>query len=111
MKFLERFWFGCGHCHTGNGCPVMDNPEALERHELTHGGALVGTAVLVFLLPLAAAIGGAFAITRWWSAPTEFLAGLGQAAGAVAGFFVGVGLARLVMWIRQRNCAAAGGVE
>jgi divalent metal cation (Fe/Co/Zn/Cd) transporter len=113
MKFLERFWFGCGHCHGGDGCPVMDDidPEALERHEYGHGPTLVLAVILVFILPLATAIGGAYLAGHYSAGPTQSAQPLWQVAGAVAGFFVGVALARLVFWTRRRLSSSDGGVE
>ena len=113
MKFLERFWFGCGHCHGGAGCPVAENvdPETGELRVTVHGPALVGIVILVFIVPLATAIIGAYLGGLWLSGPTETLLWLWQLAGAIVGFLAGVGLARLVLWSRRRYWPTDGGVE
>lgn len=114
MKFLERFWFGCGHCHGGEGCPIIDDgcdPTALEKRELGHGLGLVLTVILVFILPLGTAIIGAMLADQWIPQAGPALAGTVQIGGSVIGFFVGVGLARLVFWTRRRFAPMDGGNE
>lgn len=113
MRFLERFWLGCGHCHGGDSCPLAKDidPEAARKHEYGQGAALVLAVILVFILPLATAIGGAYVVGEVLVGPARAGAGVWQLAGAVAGFFAGVGLARLVFWARRRFASAGGGVE
>ena len=113
MKFLERFWFGCGHCHGEQSCPLMEgvDPESVGTRDYDHGAALIGAVILVFILPLATAIGGAFLAGNWWAGPSRASLGLWQTIGAVVGFFIGVGLAKLVFWTRRRSLPADGGVE
>lgn len=114
MRFLERFWFGCGHCRgDGHGCPVADSvdPESGEFRLTVRGPALVGTVILVFLVPPVTAIGGAYLAGHSWTGPSQLWLGLVQLGGAVAGFFVGVGLARLVLWTCRRFSATGGGTE
>jgi hypothetical protein len=111
MKFLERFWFGCGHCHGGDGCPMVDsvNPETGEPYETVHGPRLIGTVILVFVLPLITAVGGAYLGGIWSADASKYLHSLAEVIGAVGGFLVGVGLAKLVFWTRDRRLPADGG--
>jgi hypothetical protein len=104
MRFLERFWSGCGHCHDGRDCPLATDaaPQTFGTREYDHGPALVGAVLLVFILPLATAIGGAFLAGRWLAGPAPQLLGLWQTGGAIVGFSAGVGLAKLVFWARRR---------
>lgn len=113
MKFLERFWFGCGHCHDGAGCHVA---EAFERQEfekgpLRGGPPLVGTVLLVFILPLLTAIGAAYVIDGYLTTPSSVIRGWIEFGGGAAGFFVGVGLARFVLWLCRQMTPASGGAE
>jgi hypothetical protein len=113
MRFLERFWFGCGHCHGEDGCPLMEgvDPESVGTPDTERGPGLIGAVILVFLVPPATAIGGAYLAGRWWAGSSPASLGLWQAAGAVAGFLAGVGLAKLVFWTRRRFSSTDGGVE
>jgi len=113
MKFLERFWFGCGDCHGGHGCPLAEsvNQDRKEGGASAHGPALIGVAVLVFLVPMATAIIGAYVAGRWFAGPAETSLGFWQPAGAFVGFFAGVGLAKLVLWMCRRFLPVDGGVE
>lgn len=113
MKFLERFWFGCGHCHGDGTCPLLDTttPLPLAAREFGHGPGLVGAVLLVFILPLAMAIAGAYAAGQWGPGQVVLSLGVRQAAGAVAGFLVGVGVAKFAFWTRRRFASAAGGAE
>lgn len=113
MKFLERFWLGCGHCHGAQSCPLADkiDPAAVAAHEYGHGSALAAAVILVFLLPMVAAIVGAYLAGQWLGDGPESLLKTGQVGGAVVGFFVGVGVAKLVFWTRARLASAGGGAE
>ena len=113
MKFLERFWFSCNHCHEGHGCPVAEHadPETGKFEMPIQGAPLVGTVFLVFLLPLAVAIVGASLVGRWLVDPSEQSLRLWQPAGALVGFLVGVALAKLVFWTCRRYSRTGGGVE
>lgn len=113
MKFLERFWFGCEHCHGGQGCPVAEHvdPETGEIPGTAHGLALIALVLLVFVFPLATAVAGAYAATCWSEAVSQTGRDLWQLGGALAGFFVGVGLARIALWVRRWFSPASGGVE
>lgn len=113
MKFLERFWHGCSHCHNGEGCPLADNfePDGASKHEYGQGATLVLAVVLVFILPLAAAIAGAAIASHYGSATTSSGRDWLQVGGATVGFFVGVVMARVVFWIRRRCTPAKEGAE
>ncbi|MCK4340518.1 MAG: hypothetical protein KAY37_02195 [Phycisphaerae bacterium] len=110
MKFLEKFWLGCAHCHGGHGCPVAENvdPETGEYRPTVHGAPLVGIVLMVFIVPPLTAIGGAYLAGKW-ADPSEAALGYWQTGGAVVGFFVGVGLAKLVFWTRRRFSSTDGG--
>ncbi len=110
MKFLERFWRGCGHCHDGRECPLATEFEqrTLGNGEYDHGSALVGAVLLVFILPLATAIGGAYASGRYLADAEGHSLGWWQAGGAIVGFFAGVGLARLALWARRHRNPGQG---
>ena len=121
MKFLERFWYGCGHCHgaeQGDGpasCPLMQDAQVNrwldpEGRRFSQGGALVLAATTVFLLPLATAIGGAFVGGRYLAPASHTPVWAWQAIGMVAGLALGVGLAKLVLWLlRPRESVSGGG--
>jgi|GEM_PF-2093353 len=113
MKFLERFWRGCGHCRDGRECPFATELEqqTFGRGEYDRGLALVGAVLLVFILPLMSAIGGAYAGGRCLAAAEGRWLGWWQAGGAIVGFFAGVGLARLVFWTRRRWGSANDGLS
>jgi hypothetical protein len=104
MGFLERFWLGCGHCHDGRECPLATDaaPRTFGTGEYRHGLGLVGAVLLAFILPLVTAIGGAFLAGRWLAGPVQQLLGVWQTGGAIVGFVAGVGLAKLVFWVRRR---------
>lgn len=111
MKFLERFWFGCGHCHGPEGCPWVEaagctSPDAFGAS----GRGLVLCALAVFILPLASAIAGAHLVGRWCVGLADGSIAAGQAAGIVVGFLVGVGVAKVVLlWLRPKGAGAGGG--
>lgn len=113
MRFLERFWFGCGHCHGEGGCPILEEAglDPAETGEVRRGAPLVGTALLVFILPLITAVIGAYLAGRYGTGATAAWLGYWQVAGAVVGFFAGVGLARFVFWTRRRFSSADGGAR
>jgi hypothetical protein len=96
---LERFWFGCGGCHGAASCPVVAEMENAVKP--TRSGVaclpLQLTAVTVFLLPLACAIGGGFLCSRLWADGTPASVGYWQTAGVLAGLAAGVGLAKLLL--------------
>lgn len=114
MRFLERFWFGCGRCHDGQGCPLAEGagPGAAGRHEYDQGAALVGAVLLVFILPLGCALGGAYLAGRGYAGPSLTVQGWWQLGGGLGGFAAGVALARVVLRIcRRPRRPADGGLE
>lgn len=113
MRFLERFWFGCGHCHDGRGCPVADqiDPDTGELRGALRGGKLVAVVIMVFLVPLAMAVLGAYLSEAWWANGSRLAPATWQLLGAVGGFFAGVGLAKLVLWVGRAHLPADGGVQ
>lgn len=113
MKFLERFWFGCRHCHDGQGCPVADHvdPDTGELRGALRGGKLVAVVVLVFIVPLATAVLGAYLSEAWWANGSRLAPATWQLLGALGGFFAGVGLAKLVLWVGRAYLPSDGGVQ
>ncbi|MBK9118498.1 MAG: SoxR reducing system RseC family protein [Phycisphaerales bacterium] len=103
MRFLENFGQGCGNCHHGEGCGV--DVEAARDVDLEcrtqHGVSLALATALVFIVPLAAALAGAWCLP--WLSPVLGEVELATAGGAVAGFLIGVGAVRfLFRWFRPR---------
>jgi hypothetical protein len=105
VQFLERFWFGCGHCHKHGHCPVADGGEFTEDGQPRlplRGGRLGMTVVMVFLLPLVTGIAGAH-LTGWWLAQNSAVAlSLWQIMGLLGGVGVGVMLARCFVTLTRR---------
>lgn len=93
VRMLERFWHGCGNCRNGEGCALVDQLASVSSDTAPPRSPFALTAALVFLLPLALAIGAAALIGRWASYPPP-LDGLLQFAGLAGGFVAGVLLAR-----------------
>ena len=107
MKWLERFWFGCGHCHGVDACPVARaaESESARSGPASRGAGLVGAAVVVFLMPLVFAIAGAW-LAGGRPAGKSFAVSAGwQRAGAAIGLVVGVVTAR---WLVHRLWAKRG---
>ncbi len=120
QKALERLWFGCGggcHTHTDGGasCPLLDGADPTQRRldpearRFSTGGALAAAAAIVFLLPLATGIGGAFLAGRYLALVGPV--GLWQAAGLLAGLAVGVGAAKLLLFLMRSKPPISGGGE
>ena len=110
MALLERFWFGCGHCHGASGCPYVDGDGPEAAAATLRGPMLVLTVLLVFVVPLLTALIGARVVERWVSAWPDSLAIWCQAGGLVAGLAVGVVLARTILARMHRDrCSEAGG--
>ncbi|GEM_PF-1432306 len=106
VKFLERFWFSCGHCQECHCCPVTEAAEngQLELGPLSKGLPLVVSASAVFLLPLTLAILLAWLFGSGAQLLESVHPALAQAAGAVVGFLAGVGLAKLIVTVVLRMC-------
>lgn len=113
LKMLERFWFGCGHCHGDKPCALVDQIEAAEKSgsAYSHGGTLVAFASLVFLLPLATAAVGAYYAGKWWADDSFISLGLWQTLGMIAGLLAGTGFAKLVLSIHYKRANSDGDVE
>ncbi len=110
MKWLERFWFGCGHCH-GGSCPLADAASESEASPAGRGAPLAASCLAVFVLPLALAICGAWALGRCAAEFALMPQAAGQALGAVTGLAAGIALAKLMtQWILRRERAVDGGV-
>lgn len=98
MRFLERFWTGCGHCHGVESCPLA---QAAEQEGLPLGGGhrLVLTVLVVFILPLLSAILVAFVAGKWFAEETASSLARWQVGGLLVGMAAGVGLAKLLIHI------------
>ncbi|HPM23848.1 MAG TPA: hypothetical protein PLP66_08065 [Phycisphaerae bacterium] len=98
MKMLERFWFGCGHCHSGEGCPFAAEAESGSATPATGeaGLPIPISAGAVFLIPLAGAILGAYVCGELSAAGAATLS-VWQFAGGAAGFVAGAVLAKLAL--------------
>jgi hypothetical protein len=97
---LERFWFGCGHCDgSGAACPFGEQMEAAQQTPAAGVARLPLplTAMAVFLLPLASALGGSYLGSELWAGDSFASVSLWQAGGMLAGLAVGAGLARLLL--------------
>ncbi len=114
MKLLERFWFGCGHCTGEESCPLLqDAAKTYEMHRWFRGPTLVGVALVIFIVPLASAIGGAFLAERLWADGTPEATQRWQIIGLFAGLIVGVALAKLLVHLSRisRHVCNDGGIE
>lgn len=108
MAILEKFFFGCGHCHGAESCPAVEAAEqaAREGGQACRGARMVLPAITVFLLPMVTAIGGAHLSASWWAQATVESVNRWQAGGALAGLAVGVMMAKLIFF-----CAGLGKVD
>jgi len=112
MALLENFWFGCGHCHGGKGCPMAQAADLNGDVPAGAGGSLVLAAVTVFLFPLTLAILTAWAAGRWGPDTALSPLALRQTAGTLAGLALGVCLARPVITrIVRRPRRQRGGTD
>lgn len=113
MAGLERPAFGCCQCDELARCRFAQTAEAGPDgggREQPRGRHLVLPATAVFLLPLVAAVGGAYLTGRWWAGASFASRGWWQAGGAVGGLILGAGLARLLlMRLRGRRTSTDGG--
>ncbi len=87
------------------------DPETGELRDVVQGPEMVGLVLLVFVLPPATAIGGAYLMNSLRPATSSIAESLWQIGGAVGGFFVGVYASKLVLWTCRRLFSAGGGVE
>jgi hypothetical protein len=99
---LDRFWHGCGNCHNGEGCGLAAQAVQAGRTSPEARLPLALTATIVFLLPLALGIAGAYLAGRFTTDATV-TRDLYQGGGLVVGFAVGVVIARLLLWLACRR--------
>ncbi len=112
MKWLERFWFGCGHCRGVEACPVARAVESAQSGPAGSGAGLVGAAVVVFLMPLVFAIAGAWLVGGRAAQDSHAVSSGWQFVGAVAGLAAGVVTARWLvrrLWARRGDAAGDAG--
>lgn len=108
VALLENFFFGCGHCDGTKGCAVSNASEKTSASPLGRGRLLVFSCVIVFIMPLAVAIGAAHLAGAYRPADSGPPLVLYQAGGAAAGFALGVMVARWVITILRRRFVADG---
>ena len=102
MRFLERFWTGCGHCRGGESCPIAQAAEQ-EGSPFGNSRRLVPAVLTVFILPLVTAILTAFAAGEWFAADTAASLARWQTGGLLGGLALGVGLAKLLIFVATRQ--------
>jgi len=90
---------GCGHCHLHEACPMADaaDGDLPDAGPAGQGLGLVMSAMVVFLLPLATGMVGAFIVGKWLADSPIGSLGWWQAGGMTGGLAVGVILARLLL--------------
>ncbi len=109
VKWLERFWGGCGHCHGAESCPLMQAHE--NAPQFGEGASLVGAALTVFILPLALALIGAHLAEIWYAAAADVPAFVCHLVGGSIGLLVGVILAKIIIACVRRSDRTGGGVQ
>lgn len=92
---IDRTSFECSVCRERGHCPVPVGVEGASTRPEDRGAPLVAAAVIVFLLPLAAAIAAA-SIGGGFAAPQPESVARWQAGGAACGLFAGVVIARVL---------------
>ncbi len=113
LKMLERFWFGCGHCHGPESCPLIEQMEHIAPPPPRSVARLPipVTAGLVFLLPLLSAMVAAQCFAQRFAGAGGLAASGWQALGGVCGLIGGVvlakGLLRLLLGLKLRKSASA----
>ncbi|HSW44549.1 MAG TPA: hypothetical protein VLM89_03155 [Phycisphaerae bacterium] len=103
---------GCGHCGMHGLCSMTpdDAGNSCDSPQSTEG--IASASMVVFVLPLAAGIMGAYAAGRWFAAETAGSLACWQAVGLIAGAAVGILSARLLIPLRRpRGGLPGGGAE
>lgn len=111
LNWLERFWTGCGRCKGMQECPLADPASAGQGADgMTLGPRVALFSAVVFLMPLATAIGGAWLVGElvgggWGVSPDH-----AQAAGLAGGLLAGIAAARamIAVMVRRRRGANSG---
>ena len=109
MKWLERFWGGCGHCHGAESCPLLQAHE--DAPQFGEGSSLVGASLTVFILPLASAILGAHLAERWYAESAHVSALVCQVVGGGVGLLIGIALAKIIIACVRRPGRSSGGAQ
>ena len=109
MKFLERFWGGCGHCHGAESCPLVQAHE--HSGPFSYGSTMVLAAISVFLLPILTVIVGACLAERYFAGSSFASVSCWQGIGGLVGFFVGVLVAKVIIACLRQTDRSSGGVE
>jgi positive regulator of sigma E activity len=105
VKFLERFWQGCGHCSGEEGCAHLQAAAHLyDRNPWFRGHRMVLVALIIFILPLLTGILFGW-IASSWAADVGVNNPWPAAGGLLVGLLLGAGLARsliaLTGWSRR----------
>lgn len=111
MALLENFFFGCGHCQGAEDCHLADAASRGSSSEFGQGRALVLAAFIVFIGPLASAIGGGYLAEALWGEGSKLPVSCQQAIGVVGGFVVGVVLAKMGVVVVRRFFCTVGGTQ
>ncbi|MFH1747638.1 MAG: hypothetical protein ABIG44_11400 [Planctomycetota bacterium] len=122
-KALERLWFSCdGHCATKTdgaaSCPLMNGENPAQRRldpetrRFNAGGMMALACIVVFLLPLLSAAGGAYLAGRLVGPQSDAALNWCQTGGLVVGMAVGIGIAKLLVYLmRSKQTLTGGGDE
>ncbi|UCF33486.1 MAG: hypothetical protein JSV78_14240 [Phycisphaerales bacterium] len=103
MSLSAKLWHGCGNCGGQHECPLVEEMDKASHSSWGRGRALVSAAVVVFLMPPATAIGGAYLAGRFFAERTYESLGQWQTAGAMIGLAIGAALARLLIGLLPQN--------
>lgn len=109
MKWLERFWGGCGHCHGAESCPLLQDHK--NAPQFGKGSSLVCAAMTVFILPLASAILGAYLAEHWYAVSADVSALICHVVGGAAGLLIGIAFAKIIIACVRRPDRSSGGVQ
>lgn len=79
---------------------LQDAARTYEQHAWFQGRILVGTALAIFIVPLACSVAGAHLAARYFSPEPEAAQSL-QMIGFAVGLALGLALAKLLVWMAQ----------
>lgn len=110
MSLLAKLWHDCGDCRGQHECPLAEEMDKASHSSWGRGRALVSAAMVVFLMPPATAIGGAYVAGRCFAERTYESLGQWQTAGAMIGLAIGTALARLLIGLlsKSESCGETG---